>query len=116
MTCPRCGVTNGPERSACVRCGGSLAAPPVRDDRPLPPVLPVTKRSELAMGRSHGGTGRPTPVPAEGPGEPGGDLYLLASERSTGQPPPPPGGGAPGQRELAHADVPGRVAIGLSGA
>jgi hypothetical protein len=43
-----------------------------------------------------------------------GDLYLLAAERSTGQPPPPDG--PVGPAELVRSERPGRVAIGLSGA
>jgi hypothetical protein len=140
MICPRCGVVNASERDSCTRCSGSLLPPSARDDRPLPPVLPVTKRAELRAGLgsvaapASAGTGAgghpsgPTPAP---PGaaidsaaigsaaiDPAaidptsGDLYLLSTERSTGQPAPP---AAPlSQSESLAADRPGRLAVGLS--
>lgn len=123
MICPRCGVLNAPGRSACSRCSGLLAPASARDNRPLPPVLPITKRAELTLGRATtagaAGIGGRRPGPTlgaglEAPELPVTELYLLAADRSTGQPAPPP---APlGQGEPARADRPGRVAIGLSSA
>lgn len=132
MTCPRCGVMNPADRSTCSRCSGSLARPPVRDEAPLPPVLPITRRAELTMGRSGaasppggpGAAGRLSGTAHSGGGPQGatppgaelgtGELYLLAAERSTGQPPPPEA--PPGPAEPARAERPARVAIGLTGA
>ena len=54
MICPRCGVMNTPGRAGCSRRSGSLAPPPAKDERPLPPVLPITRRAELMLGRSSG--------------------------------------------------------------
>jgi hypothetical protein len=124
MICPRCGVLNTPEREYCSRCSGSLAPPPSRDDRPLPPVLPITKRAELKLGRTSTpapagpastGSAAPyavgaAPVPAVETG--GGDLYLLESERSTGQPAPPDGSLAPG--DPVRANRRGTITVGLS--
>ena len=123
MICPRCGVVNGSERESCTRCSGSLVPPPTRDSRPLPPVVPVTKRAELQTGRV--GTPLPTPAGAgDNPGRPvlavpgsvaeplSGDLYLLSTERSTGQPAPPDG--PLNQSERLAADRPGRLTVGLS--
>jgi hypothetical protein len=123
MICPRCGVVNASERQSCTRCSGSLVPPPARDDRPLPPVLPVTKRAELQTGRV--GTSAPAPVSAGNnpprpvglvPGAmlepPSGDLYLLSTERSTGQPAPPVG--PFNQSERLPADRPSRLTVGLS--
>ena len=92
MICPRCGTVNAGERAACTRCAGSLAAPPPQE-RPLPGVIPLTRRAEL-MRQSTRPSGPQAPVgTGEGPaGTATGDgVYLLASERSTGQPPPPDG-------------------------
>ena len=50
MICPRCGVVNASDRQSCTRCSGSLVPPPARDDRPLPPVVPVTERAKLKVG------------------------------------------------------------------
>jgi hypothetical protein len=123
MICPRCGVVNASERQSCTRCSGSLVPPPARDDRPLPPVLPVTKRAELQPGRT--GTSAPAPASAGDnpvrpavaiPGvivePPSGDLYLLSNVRSTGQPAPPDG--PLNQSERLPVDRPGRLTIGLS--
>jgi hypothetical protein len=126
MICPRCGVVNSAERGSCTRCSGSLARPPARDDGPLPPVLPVTRRAELKSGRATAPvrasapvpasaadtTSRPAP-PAQGaPLEPASDLYLLSTERSTGQPAPPDG--PLSQSDRLPADRPARLAVGLS--
>jgi hypothetical protein len=123
MICPRCGVVNGSERESCTRCSGSLVPPPTRDSRPLPPVVPVTKRAELQTVRV--GTPAPTSATAgDNPGRPlvtvpgavaeppSGDLYLLSTERSTGQPAPP--AGPLNQSERLPADRPGRLTVGLS--
>jgi hypothetical protein len=123
MICPRCGVVNTPERESCTRCSGSLVPPPARDDRPLPPVLPVTKRAELRTGRAtapaaasaRAGDGASQPVvPVQGAAaEPSGsDLFLLSTERSTGQPAPP--AGPLNQSERLPSDRPARLAVGLS--
>lgn len=72
------------------------------------------------MGRARTATPGPSaPAAVQGQGGPGqgqgGEgVYLMASERSTGQPPPPDGVGS--QRGPARAEAPGRIAIGLSGA
>jgi hypothetical protein len=124
MMCPRCGIYNPSGRSSCTRCSGLLAPTPVRDDRPLPYVLPVTKRAELALGRASSGatagavgdaTSRPSPTlgaALETAALPVTEIYLMGMDRSTGQPPPPPS--PHGQGEPARADRPTRVAIGLS--
>lgn len=99
MICPRCGIVNSDGDAACSRCGGSLAAPPRRDE-PLPAVKPLTRRAELAM-LSTQAAQQPPQVTAVGSGAASShnedDLYLLSSERS-GQPSPPgsqPPGPAP---------------------
>jgi hypothetical protein len=88
----------------------------------LPAVLPITRRAELKLGRPAAG-GVPADLVArsqagQAPGSPvgadGAELYLLAAERSTGQPPPPDG--PVSQVDPARPERPGRVAIGLSGA
>ncbi len=124
MMCPRCGIYNQSGRSSCSRCSGLLAPAPVSDDRPLPPVLPVTKRAELAMGRASSGAalgaaGDATSLPSPTLGAaletaalPLTEIYLMEMDRSTGQPAPPPS--PHGQGEPARADRPTRVAIGLS--
>ncbi len=135
MICPRCGVVNAPERSSCTRCSGSLAPPSHRDDRPLPPVMPITRRAELKMGRASapapagaGGSSPPNAIAGQGAGQdigqPGASnldgvaeplaagLYLLSTERSTGQPAPPDG--VLNKSERLAADRPGRFAVGLS--
>ena len=101
-----------------------LAPTPAHDNRPLPAVLPVTKRAELAMGRAHAVAmgsiaADVTPRPAPNFGSaleaqelPVSEVYLMAADCSTGQPPPPPA--SLGQGEPARADRPARVAIGLS--
>ena len=102
MICPRCGIVNPPERDQCARCAGSLAAPPARDQAPLPPVVPLTRRAELLMMKTAAAAaaaGAPSSATAPtGDGAPAGggaaDLYRLASQRSSGQPEPPPGSGA----------------------
>ena len=122
--CPRCGVYNPSGRSSCTRCSGLLAPVPVRDSGPLPYVLPVTKRAELAIGRARSGDGagaaadatsRPSPTlgaALETAELPVTEIYLMGMDHSTGQPAPPP---SPyGQGEPARADRPTRVAIGLS--
>jgi hypothetical protein len=106
----------------------------------MPPVLPVTKRAELTTGRATmppaatagaGVGGNPSGPALATPGaaieqagieptssgptaiEPaGGDLYLLSTERSTGQPAPP--AALLSQSERLTADRPGRLAVGLS--
>ena len=127
MICPRCGVMNKSGQPTCSRCSGSLApAPP---DARLPhPVLPITKRAEVMLRRAGGGdppgtikasaagsvvTPAATASPP-GPGPVPAEIYLLATERSTGQPAPPEA--QPGQTETALGERRGRVAIGLSGA
>ena len=117
MICPRCGVVNAPEREMCSRCSGSLAPPPARDDNPLPPVVPITRRAELKLGRASASAPSnndavhrsPATAPEIAPEPAVSDLYLLEAERSTGQPAPP---GC--QSEPVRADWPARVAIGLS--
>ncbi|MGA3220664.1 MAG: hypothetical protein ABSE77_16545 [Acidimicrobiales bacterium] len=112
----------------CSRCSGSLApAPP---DARLPhPVLPITKRAEVMLRRA-GGSGGPTGAmkaspagqgitsagaPAQSaPGPVHAEIYLLATERPTGQPAPPEA--QAGQTETALGERRGRMAIGLSGA
>jgi hypothetical protein len=121
MICPRCGVVNPSERQSCTRCSGSLVPPPAQDDRPLPPVMPVTKRAELKVGP--GATPPPARTGDNAPRlavsvqsavvePPSGDLYLLSTERSTGQPAPPDG--PLNQSERLAADRSGRLAVGLS--
>ncbi|HTV12365.1 MAG TPA: zinc finger Ran-binding domain-containing protein [Acidimicrobiales bacterium] len=125
MICPRCGVSNPAQRTSCSRCSGSLTPPPARDERPMPDVLPVTKRAELAMG--HARLAAASPGSGPGAGEPGryapapadleqsAELYLLSADRPTGQPLPPEGPlGHPGP--VRSADRPGRLTVGLSGA
>jgi len=115
-------------QATCSRCSGSLApAPP--DARPSHPVLPITKRAEVMLRRARGSGGPPgatnaspagpvaTPAgtaPQSAPGPVHAEIYLLATERSTGQPAPPEA--PPGQPETALGDRRGRIAIGLSGA
>jgi hypothetical protein len=88
-------------------------------------VLPITKRAEVLQRRAGGSTGPASSSPASVPGPAGAvaqavtgaaqsEIYLLASERSTGQPAPPEALGA--QTETAVAERRGRMAIGLSGA
>ena len=107
MICPRCGTLNAAERAGCTRCAGSLAPPPARPDQPLPPVRPLTRRAELmVLAQAHADGERaagPTAgaVAAPAIAEPG--LYLLASERSTGQPEPP--GGLHREAEPARAEA-----------
>ncbi|MHB1496355.1 MAG: hypothetical protein ACYCXN_00345 [Acidimicrobiales bacterium] len=61
------------------------------------------------------GAAAPAAVQGLPPAPDGQGLYLMASERSTGQPAPPDGGGS--QRGPARSEAPGRsIAIGLSGA
>jgi hypothetical protein len=150
MICPRCGVVNAPDRQSCTRCSGSLVPPPARDDRPLPPVVPVTERAKLKVGgppnpkstAPAAAASAPAPAalaPAAPPVPPGSpapatsgdgslrpavpssgvsaepaaaDLYLLSTDRSTGQPAPPDG--PLNQSERLAADRPGRLAVGLS--
>ena len=50
MICPRCGVVNAPDRQSYGGRSGSLVRPPARDDRPLPPVVPITERAKLKVG------------------------------------------------------------------
>jgi hypothetical protein len=110
MLCPRCGTANAPEREACSRCAGSLAPAPGRD-RFQAPLIPLTRRAEIAASRAAAtqpgtaATLSPALIPAspEGAVSPAGDLYLLASERSTGQPRPP--GAASADSEPARADT-----------
>jgi hypothetical protein len=127
MICPRCGVMNKPGQSACSRCSGSLAPSPVEARRPHP-VLPITKRAEVKLRRA-GGTGdsagamKASPhgpargsavaAPPAGAGPVPSEIYLLATERSTGQPAPPE---LSGQVGTALGERRGRMAIGLSGA
>ena len=128
MICPRCGVTNKPGQPACSRCSGSLAPAPPDTRRPHP-VLPITRRAEVMLRRASGnadpGRAAAASVAGPAPGTAGstgssapnvvqGEIYLLATERSTGQPAPPEALG--GQTEPALGDRRGRVAIGLSGA
>jgi hypothetical protein len=88
-------------------------------------VLPITRRAEVTLHRAGGaGAGRASPVGAShtsagAPPQPllgaaYGDIYLLATERSTGQPAPPEA--LSGQTETALGERRGRRAIGLSGA
>ncbi|MDA8300045.1 MAG: hypothetical protein M0005_00515 [Actinomycetota bacterium] len=77
-------------------------------------MLPVTRRAELVMGRAAGASPAPSSPGAQAGGLGSGGLYLMASERSTGQPPPPEG--VSSQRGPSRAEAPGRIAIGLSGA
>ncbi|MGC8626540.1 MAG: hypothetical protein ACP5VR_03120 [Acidimicrobiales bacterium] len=88
-----------------------MAAPPGRESQPVPPLVPLTRRAELAQGNG----ARRSRAPAQGAAgrEMASDeLYVLASERS-GQPEPP--------TRLAaepHVDdneqLAARVVIGLS--
>lgn len=128
MICPRCGVVNAPERTSCTRCSGSLAPPAQRDDRPLPPVMPITKRAELKLGRAASpaqagkatvangpaaqgppNQARPGSEPSEAPAL---DLYLLSAERSTGQPAPPEA--SVNHSERLSTDRSARLAVGFS--
>jgi hypothetical protein len=61
-----------------------------------------------------GDNSRRPAVPSPGvPAEPAAaDLYLLSTDRSTGQPAPPDG--PLNQSERLAADRPGRLAVGLS--
>lgn len=128
MICPRCGVVNKSGQSTCSRCAGSLAPSPANARHPHP-VLPITKRAEVTLHRARGtggpgGTVKASPfgptataagaAPPPGPGPAHGDIYLLATERSTGQPAPPEA--LSGQPETALGERRGRMAIGLSGA
>jgi hypothetical protein len=63
--------------------------------------------------RTGGGGGTGAPVTA-GPDPAAAELYLLATDRPTGQPPPPEG--ALGPAGPQRAERPGRMAVGLSGA
>lgn len=106
MICPRCGTLNAADRPGCTRCAGSLAPPPARSDQPLPPVRPLTRRAELMVLAKvdTAGTG---PLADAGPGPaaaaPESGLYLLASQRSTGQPEPP--GGLHHEAEPARSEA-----------
>jgi hypothetical protein len=85
----------------------------------------MTRRAEIALGRARLGATAATPVtsgagdPTRHPAQPvdidhSGDLYLLATDRPTGQPLPPEGPlGIPGP---ARADRPARLTVGLRGA
>jgi hypothetical protein len=86
-----------------------LVPPPGREERSAPPLVPLTRRAELAQGE---GTGGPR-TPRRG-FQAGGDFYVLASERS-GQPQPPsqPAEEPPGAEDELDA---ARMMIGLSGA
>lgn len=118
MICPRCGTTNAPGRATCVRCSGSLAPPPevTAPASAVPPVLPVTRRAEIATGRA---TPKQSPRPAasKSPGPVAQwspeHIYLLAHDRCTGQPAPPEVPPAP----VGHtrSGLGGLVAMGLSG-
>ena len=113
-------------QATCSRCSGSLAPAPPNGRLPHP-VLPITKRAEVMLRRA-GAETRPgdkasaagpvvTPAATASPPGPGpvpAEIYLLATERSTGQPAPPEA--QPGQTEPALGERRGRVAIGLSGA
>jgi hypothetical protein len=89
-------------------------------------VLPITRRAEVTMHRAGvtSGTVKTAPAgmahpsagaaPQPGPGAAHSDIYLLATERSTGQPAPPEA--LMGQTEPAVGERRGRMAIGLSGA
>jgi hypothetical protein len=130
MICPRCGVVNAPERGSCTRCSGSLAPPSRQDEQPLPPVMPITRRHEIRMGQAAAsapaGAAQSALPPASVPdaatqgapnpgiyvGASGTDLYLLSSERSTGQPEPPDG--PLNRSERLPVDRPARLAVGLS--
>ena len=81
-----------------------LPAPPPRAGRP--PGRPAALPSSAA-----GSAGTAT---QSVPGAAQSDIYLLATERSTGQPAPPEALG--GQTESAMGERRGRMAIGLSGA
>ena len=126
MICPRCGVVNQSGQTTCSRCSGSLAPSPTSARRPHP-VLPITKRAAVTVHRARR-TGDPAgtvnslfgpaatagaaPSPGSGPAH--ADIYLLATERSTGQPAPPEA--LVGQSETSLGERRGRRAIGLSGA
>ncbi|HUB69667.1 MAG TPA: hypothetical protein VL984_04535 [Acidimicrobiales bacterium] len=120
MICPRCGVANTAERPTCTRCAGSLAPPPARNDAPLPPTVPITRRAELVMRRAGGAplanvveaAAQQAPPQADPASQ--ADLYFLASERATGQPPPPDGPYGP--TGTVRPERPARLAVGLSGA
>ena len=88
-------------------------------------MLPITKRAEVMLRRAGGSAGPAAAPPASAAGPAGAatqpvpgaaqsDIYLLATERSTGQPAPPEALG--GQTESAIGERRGRMAIGLSGA
>jgi len=130
MTCPRCGVVNKAGQTTCSRCSGSLAPSPTDARRPHP-VLPITKRAEVTLHRARrtvdqGGavkasTSGPAATaagvgasPPPGPASAHAEIYLLATERSTGQPAPPDAVSGPAETSLGERR--GRMAIGLSGA
>jgi hypothetical protein len=128
MICPRCGVTGKSGQPTCSRCAGSLAPAPPDTRRPHP-VLPITARAEVMLRRAGGNAdpggaiaaanagAAPSSTGTAAPSAPSphqGEIYLLATERSTGQPAPPEALG--GQTEPAVGDRRGRMAIGLSGA
>jgi hypothetical protein len=68
----------------------------------------------LAAAPSHSAAPSAGTAPYPVPGAAQSDIYLLATERSTGQPAPPEALG--GQTESALGERRGRMAIGLSGA
>lgn len=94
MICPRCGTINAAGRTACTRCAGQLSPRPALADQPPPGIVPLTRRAELMMmGKAERTVpAQDGPAAAEGASPQDSGLYLLASERSTGQPEPP---GAP---------------------
>jgi hypothetical protein len=126
MTCPRCGVVNALGRTTCQRCSGSLAPASGAGGGP-PAIVPITNRAERAARRAGvpGPAGQGYPVsalyappaalaPANPPSPVALEIYLLASERSTGQPAPPDASSGPAEAPLGERR--GRMAIGLSGA
>jgi hypothetical protein len=120
---------NKPGQQSCSRCSGSLAPSPAQGRQPHP-VLPITRRAEVTRHRAGitgdgaagtlkappAGLGRTSagPAPQAAPGTGHADIYLLATDRSTGQPAPPEALSAP--TETALGERRGRMAIGLSGA
>ncbi|HYA43967.1 MAG TPA: hypothetical protein VED59_00050 [Acidimicrobiales bacterium] len=83
-------MVNAPGIDSCARCSGSLVPPPNRDDRPLPPVTPLTRRAELLRQADRADSVPAADASSESVDAPDAGLYVMARE-TTGQPHPPVG-------------------------